>query len=120
MSRRFLIGLLEGTALALTLAAVFSELEKPPEKRKWHGKVGFVPYDLRPPTAERVADSFWNPYQPHVFHPAGFGFGWSINFHALLENLGLMISPGASEEDYLMPTRSIKEVLKDLPTRIKV
>ena len=40
-----------------------------------------------------------------------FGIGWTVNLYALLENLGI-IKPGASEENFLMPNKSIKEILK--------
>src|SRR5262249_59437089 len=42
-------GLLIGAGLVG--AAVATELVKPADKRTWHGRIlGFVPYDLRPPT----------------------------------------------------------------------
>ncbi|MGB2876444.1 MAG: hypothetical protein WBB97_00205, partial [Dehalococcoidales bacterium] len=55
--------LLQATVITLTLVAVCQELEKPEEKRLWHGKVGrFVPYDFRLPTMERIKEAYWNPY----------------------------------------------------------
>ena len=100
---------------AVAMAAVFQELEKPEEERKWHGKVAdFIPYDFRIPTAERLMEAYWNPYERRVFTPAVFGVGWAINFYTLLENLGI-IGAGVSEENFLMPTESIKEALANPP-----
>ncbi|GAI16495.1 unnamed protein product, partial [marine sediment metagenome] len=46
-----------------------------------------------------------------ILSPEVFGIGWAINFYALLERLRL-IGQEISEEDFLMPTKSIKEVLE--------
>ena len=48
-NKRFLV-----LAALLLGAVIMKELRKSPEERTWHGKLGFVPYDLRPPTLERV------------------------------------------------------------------
>ena len=106
--------MLQVTVVALTLAAVFQELEKPKEERKWHGKVaGIFPYDFRIPTIERLKESYWNPYESRVFTPPVFGLGWAINFYALLENLRV-IEEDVSEESFLMPTQAMKEAMKGL------
>ncbi len=98
------------TTFSLVLAAVCQEMEKPPEARTWNGKLlGFIPYDFRVPTLARIKESYWNPYGK-VLTPEVFGLGWTINFYALLENLGIFKGP--SEENFLMPNKSIKEVLK--------
>ncbi|MFC1992805.1 hypothetical protein ACFLV3_03230 [Chloroflexota bacterium] len=117
MNNNWFNQLLQVTVFALALAAVFQEMEKTPEERKWHGKVaGLVPYDFRIPTIEKFKDAYWNPYETRVLTPRVFGIGWGINFYALLENLGLMEEEDGSEEDFLMPTPSIKEVLKEALT----
>jgi len=104
--------MLQATVVALALAAVFQELEKPEEERKWHGKIaGFIPYDFRTPTIERLKEAYWNPYERRVLTPEVFGIGWAINFYRLLENVGL-IRQDVSEESFLMPTKSIKDVLE--------
>ena len=104
--------MLQATMVALALAAVFQELEKPEEERKWHGKIaGFIPYDFRMPTIERLKEAYWNPYERRVLTPEVFGIGWAINFYRLLENVGL-IRQDVSEESFLMPTKSIKDVLE--------
>ncbi len=101
---------------ALALAAVFQELEKPEEERKWHGRVaGFIPYDFRLPTLARLRNAYWNPYEHRVLTPPLFGIGWAVNFYSLLENLGL-IGTGLSEEDFLMPTQAIKDLLRESPS----
>jgi len=112
MTGKWLTRMLQATAITLTLAAVCQELEKPKEEREWHGKIAsFVPYDFRLPTFERVKEAYWNPYESRILSPEVFGIGWAINFYALLERLRL-IGQEVSEEDFLMPTKSIKEVLE--------
>ncbi len=112
MNGKWSTRILQVTVVALTLAAVFQELEKPKEEREWHGKIaGFIPYDFRLPTLERFKESYWNPYERRVFTPEAFGIGWAINFYTLLENLGVIKRVDASEESFLMPTQSIKDVL---------
>lgn len=54
-----------------------------------HGSVLGIPYDLRPPTMERVRESFWDPSDPRVLKPNAFGVGYSINFGAVAKRLGL-------------------------------
>ncbi len=69
-------------------AVVVTELRKSPEDRTWNGKLaGVVPYDLRPPTLERVRSRLWNPDDPHVLVPHVFGVGWTINAAALVKRL---------------------------------
>ena len=113
MDREWFTRLLQVAVVTLTLAAVLQELEKPKEEREWHGKVvGIFPYDFRIPTLERLRESFWNPQGSRVFTPPVFGIGWAINFYALLENLRVIEEAPVSEEDFLMPTQSIREILK--------
>jgi hypothetical protein len=73
-------------ALALAIA---QELAKPKAERTWHGKVlGVVPYDLRPPTIDRLKASLWNPEDPGVITSQAFGVGWSVNAYPLARRLG--------------------------------
>ena len=111
MKEMWLVRLAQVAAVAVTVAAICQELEKPEEERKWYGKVGFVPYDFRMPTLERCKESYWNQYDSRIITPEVFGIGWAINFHALLENLRLIGQDDASEEDFLMPTKAMKELL---------
>ena len=95
MNSKWLIRTLQVTVVALTLAAVFQELEKPKEERKWCGKVaGIFPYDFRIPTIQRLKESYWNPYESRVFTPPVFGLGqivpqavWSHMSFGLKEHL---------------------------------
>ena len=120
MNRKWCTRILQAAVITATLAAICQELEKPKAERKWHGKVaGFVPYDFRLPTVERVKAAYWNPHEHRVFTPRAFGVGWAINLYALLENLRIMSQPDYSEEDFLMPTESIKEILGSAPTLIE-
>ncbi len=54
-----------------------------------HGSILGIPYDLRPPTMERLRRSFWDPGDPRVLKPHAFGVGYSINVGALAKRLGL-------------------------------
>jgi len=66
--------------LALTAMAVVQELRKPPAERSWRGEViGFVPYDLCPPTLSRFRASVWQPESDRWLLPRSFGVGWSPN-----------------------------------------
>lgn len=115
MSREWLFRLIQATVITITIAAVCQELEKPKEERHWHGKLGFIPYDFRLPTIERLKETYWNPADGRIFTSEVFGIGWAINFYTLLEKLRLIGESYASEEDFLMPTKSLKKVLEDRP-----
>ncbi len=115
MSKDWFVRLIQMAAITVTLVAVCQELEKKKEERQWHGKVGFIPYDFRLPTTERFKESYWNPDDSRIFTPEVFGIGWAINLYALLEKLRLIGEYYASEEDFLMPTDSLKKVLENRP-----
>lgn len=67
-------------------AAVMTELRKPEGERTWHGKVaGFVPYELRPPTFERVRETYWDPDDEHILKPPAWGVGWALNVGRVVE-----------------------------------
>ena len=113
MSREWFSRIVQVTVIALAMAAICQELEKPREERTWHGKIArYIPYDFRLPTIERFKESYWNPYHSRIFTPEVFGVGWAINFYALFERLRIIREATVSEEDFLMPTQSIKEVLE--------
>lgn len=77
--------LLIAVVLAIVLAAVVQELKTPKDRRTWQGRVlGFVPYDFRPPTFERLRRSFWNPADPRILTPRAVGVGWAVNIPALV------------------------------------
>ena len=76
--------------LALLVAALVQELRKPAAERTWHGQLGgFVPYDFRPPTLERVRARLWNPEDDRILVPTLFGVGWTVNVGRLIEGLAL-------------------------------
>lgn len=118
MSKGWFVRLAQAAAIAITIAAVCQELEKPKKEREWHGKVGFIPYDFRPPTMERLKESYWNPDSSQVFTREVLGIGWAINFYALMEKLRLIGESYASEDDFLMPTQSLKKVLENRPAAV--
>lgn len=80
---RGLSRLLRWAALILVGAAIYDQLRRPPAERTWHGRIGFVPYDFRPPTVERLRERLWNPDDPRIFTPHVWGVGWTINFYQL-------------------------------------
>ncbi len=117
MNGEWFTRIIQVSVVALTLAAICQELEKPKEERKWRGKIaGFVPYDFRAPDIERLKESYWDLYGSRVFTPQVFGIGWAINFYALLERIRVIGQADVSEESFLMPTQSIKEVLAPTAT----
>lgn len=72
------------------LAAVVKELRKAPDERTWHGELaGFVPYDLRPPTLQRLRASLWDPQSSRWLLPRSFGVGWSPNLARLARAIHL-------------------------------
>ncbi len=99
---RFITRVVEMAAITIALVAIAQQMEKPPEKRTWHGDVTFVPYDFRLPSLRRLRDAFWNPYESRLLTPAFWGIGWSVNFHRLLEGCGIMRQGDVSEEQFLV------------------
>jgi hypothetical protein len=51
----------------------------PPEQ----GRLARMPYDLRPPTRERIRARMWNPLDRRLFTPKAFGWGYDINLYWL-------------------------------------
>lgn len=80
-----LIRLIRLATVGLAVAAVVKELRTPAEDRQWHGSLGFVPYDLRPPTFARIKQRMWNPDEDRVISPRVFGVGWTVNLGRLAE-----------------------------------
>jgi hypothetical protein len=86
--RDLLARLLLVAALLVVAAALFQELRRPPAARRWHGKVfGFIPYDFRPPTLERLRRAYWDPANPSLFTSHVLGVGWSVNLPALVRTV---------------------------------
>lgn len=65
--------------LMVTVIAVIKELQTPKSRRDWHGKLaGFIPYDFRIPSFQRVKDTYWNPKGP-IIADRVWGVGWTVN-----------------------------------------
>jgi len=115
MDSDFLNKVIPITVFTLALVAVCQEMEKPKEERKWNGRVaGIVPYDFRKPSLDRLKNACWNPYDSRMLTPTALGLGWSVNFYALLDNLGFF-ERDVSEESFLMPDQTMREILKQMP-----
>jgi hypothetical protein len=71
-------------SVGLAGAALVEQLKRPAGSRTWHGAVLGVPYDFRPPTAERVREAIWNPDNPSLVSPTAFGVGWTLNLYRLI------------------------------------
>lgn len=70
------------------IAAIYQELKKPEAERTWHGKVaGFIPYDFRIPTPEKLKAAYWDPASDRVFSDHVFGVGWAVNIPVLVRKL---------------------------------
>ncbi len=112
MLMRWTVRLIEAAVVTITLAAICQELEKPREERRWHGKLGAIPYDFRVPTIERFRESFWDPDNNNIFTPGFWGIGWSVNCLAVLERMRIVSEYYASEDDFLMPTQTLRKILE--------
>lgn len=49
-----------------------------------------MPYDWRKPTLARFKSTMWNPATDRIMVPKDFGWGYSINLHALGRRLRLI------------------------------
>ena len=73
------------------IAVIYEELRKDPESERWHGRaLGFVPYDLRPPSLRQIRETYWNPKDKRIFPGKVAGMGWGLNFAALFERISRM------------------------------
>ena len=79
MNNKWFLWMIQAAAIGITMTALFQELEKPAEERAWRGTIaGFIPYDFRLPTIDRLRDAFWNPYERRILTPQVFGIGWAL------------------------------------------
>ncbi len=70
---------LRWVSMGLAVWAIAQEARKPPDEREWHGQVaGFVPYDFRFPTVDRIRERLWDP-NGALITPQVFGVGWTLN-----------------------------------------
>jgi len=80
MNRQRLQRLVRLAGLAFLAAAIVREVRRPRAEREWHGRIaGVVPYELRPPTLDRIRERWWNPADERLFTEHVFGLGWSVN-----------------------------------------
>lgn len=77
---RLLRRLIQIVVLYILVRALREQLERPPEERTWHGRIGPVPYDFRVPTIDGILSAYWNPDSEHLFTDRVLGIGWAINF----------------------------------------
>ena len=84
---RSLRSVLKLVGFGMLVVAAVRELRTPRDERTWHGRLGPVPYDLRPPTLERVREAWWNPDDDRVLTPRPFGVGWSVNVASVVGRL---------------------------------
>jgi len=114
-NREWLLNLVEAAVVTVAVAAVCKELEKPKEERHWHGKLGIIPYDFRVPTLERLKEAYWNTESNQVISDTVMGIGWAVNFYAILEKMRIVGESYYSEDDFLMPTPTLRKVLELRP-----
>lgn len=85
--------LLKLLAAAIAIAAVIKELRLPKEERTWHGAIaGFVPYDFRKPSVERIKRTFWDP-DGRIVVDRPFGVGWTVNVGAVVGKIRSLPKP---------------------------
>ncbi len=74
--------------VAVLIGIIYEEARKGPEDERWRGKsLGFVPYDLRPPSLARIREAYWNPDDSRLFPGKVAGIGWGVNFAALVDRV---------------------------------
>jgi hypothetical protein len=54
------------------------------------GKALGIPYDFRPPTPGRLKQTLWNRSTDSLLVPHVYGWGYSLNFRAVGQRLGLV------------------------------
>ena len=53
-----------------------------------------TPYDFRRPTLARFKQRVWNREDDRILTPKDFGWGWTLNMHALLRRLHIIPDRG--------------------------
>ena len=72
-----------GTPEALAQAFADDATAGPQGPNGLVGRVLGMPYDVRPPTSDRLARRVWDPTNPKILVPKVLGLGWTVNFGAL-------------------------------------
>ena len=72
-------------AVVLGVSVALSVLKK--DKR---GTFLGMPYDFEWPTPARLKRSVWDPDDPRILTPKVYGWGYSLNLHAVARRLGLV------------------------------
>ncbi len=81
-------------AWSALIGAVVQELRKPDEEREWQGSLlGFIPYDFRIPSMEKLRDAYWAPERDGLFSDAVFGVGWSVNIPVAARRIAAAVGP---------------------------
>ena len=70
------------------------------------GRLFGIPFDVRVPTASRIAQRWWDPTNSDIFVPRVFGMGWDVNFGAVAVALGLMRPDDEDEPFGAVPDRA--------------
>ncbi len=78
------------TKILLALAGLGISLVLVQFKQEKRGVFLGVPYNFESPTPERLRRAVWNADDPHLLTPHAFGWGYSVNFHAVARKLGLV------------------------------
>ena len=81
MSSVLRLALAAGVGLLIWQVARTKQLE---------GRLLGLPYDLRPPTLERLRQRSWNPDDRRLLTPHVFGWGYSVNWYELGRRVGLI------------------------------
>ncbi len=76
-----------------------------------HGRLLKVPFELRVPSSDRIAQRWWNPLDPRIFVPRVFGIGWDINFGAVAVKLHLVRPDDEDEPFASVPPRIISATM---------
>ena len=102
-----LIRTIRTLAWVALIAAIYQELKKPPAERTWHGRVaGFIPYDFRVPSPERLKAAYWDPASDTIFTDRVLGVGWAVNIPVLIRKLR------ETADQYSEVSRSMRDELQ--------
>jgi hypothetical protein len=87
------------------------------ERTRLHGTLLGMPYDVRVPSAGRIASRWWDPRDPRVFMPRVFGLGWDINFGALAVKVHL-VRPDDEDEPFATVPRRVVTATMVVPSAL--